>query len=376
VENERILEHIIPEGQIEVWPSLGVENPLLRPATPIDPDNAECIDTRLFEIRSELSQIQVDQPITQTEPTLIEGLPPMSDSPAGIVIEKQVKRQQKEQKERSPRMYSEMLVVANDFQFLRNADDEAVGAFMSFMEANKGKITHLVLNGDIADMEQANKFGSTPDQAGTMADEIAAMNWFFNKMDRLLPDAKKVMIMGNHSARYGNYTANQTSGIEEWIKTPEEAWGIGSDWEVIPYAAGSYYKWHDRIFWHGHKSGKYVASQELTTAGVSVTTAHTNKNQYIEDRDALGNLKSGIVHGGFSRDNLHFMKTSNTKWSMGFGIYYWDKTVGEQPYSVIIRHGNGGRFIDPSGVIHDGAGYDLRREIGLDPMSRGRGRRK
>jgi hypothetical protein len=33
------------------------------------------------------------------------------------------------------------------------------------------------------------------------------------------------------------------------------------------------------------------------------------------------------------------MKKANTGWSQGFGVYYWNEEIGEQPYSVIMKHG-------------------------------------
>lgn len=307
-------------------------------------------------------------------PIVLEGIAPSEPTPIGVLREKQVLKRQKELKEKSPKQYSEMLVVLNDLQLLRNADDEAVGAMMKYLEKNGSKITHLVLNGDIVDMEQANRFGSSPDQAGTMADEIAAMRWFIDKMNQFMPNSSKIFVHGNHDHRFKNFVANRTDGIEEWVRDPEEVWGIGSDWQVIPYGQGKFYKWHDRVFWHGQRAGakSHIAKLEVQDAGVSVTTAHINRNQYHEERTALGELKSGIVHGGFSKDNLHFVKKANSNWSQGFGVYFWDKKTGEQPYSVVMKHGTPA-FIGPDGNIYDGTGFNLREEIGLE-VKRGRGR--
>lgn len=364
IHNELPINHEMPETSVVGYPMPPQEPP--RPA----------LITDIAAIRQELSQITQNEGGVLSDPVILESITPPEPTPIGVLREKQVKRKQKEVKERAPRLYSEMLVVINDLQLLRNADDEAVGALMRYLEANSDKITHMVMNGDIVDMEQANMFGSTPDQAGTMADEIAAMRWLVDSVNRMLPNAKKVLVEGNHEDRFKNYIANQTSGIEEWIKDPREVYGIGSDWEVIPYGAGKFYEWHDRIFWHGHRAGakSHIAKLELQDAGESVTTAHINRNQYHEDRTARGRLSSGIVHGGFSKDNLHFMKKANTSWSQGFGVYFWDEKVGEQPYSVVMKHGNP-RFIGPDGVVYDGTGFNLREEIGLEAQ-RGRGRPK
>lgn len=366
-------ERLQPRIELEHAPELSIESPLLRPIPPIDAEDAECIDTRVFEIREELSTIPTSSPDLPS-PIVIVSEPVPEPTPIGALQEKKMRRTIRERKESAPRMYSEMLVVINDLQLLRNADDEAVGAMMRYIEANRQKITHLVMNGDIVDMEQANKFGSTPDQAGTMADEIAAMQWLVTKLTTLLPDSKRVMVFGNHDHRFGNYVANKTDGIEEWIKTPDEVFGFEQHgWDVVPYGVGRFYEWHDRVFWHGQRAGakSHIAKLEVQDAGESVTTAHINKNQYHEERTARGVLKSGIVHGGFSRDNLHFVKKANSNWSQGFGVYFWDKKVGEQPYMVIMKHGTP-MFIGPDGVIYSGENYNLREEIGLDPLPRGR----
>lgn len=267
-----------------------------------------------------------------------------------------------------PKFFTHRLLVANDPQLLRNADDEAIGAFIRYGEDTGKTVTHFIVNGDLTDNEKASVFPKMP-RAGedVTGDEIEATKWFLKKCESMFPNASLILIYGNHDKeRYFNYLKGQENGIEHFIKSYEEAMGIGERWKTVEYGAGNYYKWHDRIFWHGHRSGSkaHIAKLELQDAGVSVTTAHINKNQYHEERNALGELTTGIVHGGFSKDNLQFMKTANTRWSQGFGEYFWDKKTGEQPYSIIMRHGNP-RFIAPNGKIYDGKGYNLRKEIGL-----------
>jgi hypothetical protein len=304
------------------------------------------------------------------EPKLSEAI--AEGGEMGMLAKKEVKKRQRKAKEQAPRQYSEMLVVVNDLQLLRQADDEAVGAFMSWLKANGSKVTHFVANGDIADFEAQSGFSKDPDQMGgeIASDEIEAMKWFVETVSTYLPDAEKVFVYGNHSQRFFNMMKDRTDGIEHWIRRPEEMFGLDEHgWKVIPYGMNQFYKWHDRIFWHGHRAGAKsdIAKLELQDTGlISVTTAHVNRNMYHEERDANGRLASGITHGGFSKDSLGFMKKANTGWSQGFGIYYWDKKVGEQPYSVIMKHGSP-MFLDPMGVIYDGRGYNLRQEIGLDP---------
>lgn len=253
-----------------------------------------------------------------------------------------------------------MLVVVNDTQLKRNCDEEALGAFLAFLEKYKDKITHFVFNGDILDFEEQSLYAKSPDQIGQTQEEIEAGRWLIEHISSRLPWQEKVFILGNHEDRWANFLRDQHNGIEHWIKTIGEMYGLSKNgWNQVKYGRGNFYRWHDRIFWHGHRSGAKanIPKLELEDAGVSVTTAHINRNMYFESIDALGHAKSGVTHGGFSRNNLPFMKKANTGWSQGFGIYFWEEGVGEQVYSVVMNHGNP-RFIY-DGHVFDGKGWAI-----------------
>lgn len=326
----------------------------------------------LRETRAALTEIVQDSLTTTLKANAaldrieqLPALPSEEKGEVGIVKERQNKRKAKEVKEAAPRQYSEMLVVANDMQLLKEADPEAIGAFMHYIEANKDRITHLVLNGDIADFSAQSFFDKDLETMTSASDEIESVRWLIGTLDKWLPKAKKVFIDGNHEARWTNMIDNN-KGNEAWLRSVDEQFGL-ENWEHLAYGSGQFYQWHERIFWHGHRSSIHTAKAELGDAGTSVTTAHINRNQFYESTDARGNRNSGITHGGFSRDNLGFMKKAVTNWAQGFGVYFYDeKTQTEQPYMVTMSHGQP-RFIGPDGVIYSGEGYNLREEIGLDP---------
>lgn len=236
----------------------------------------------------------------------------------------------------------EMLVVVNDTQLYRQCDEEALGALIAFLEHYKDKITHFVFNGDIMDFEEQSVYAKFPDQHGQTSLEIKAGRWLLNCISNLLPYSEKVFILGNHDQRWENLLKNQNMGLEEWVVPFDEMFNLrGLGYKTIDYGRGNYYRWHDRIFWHGHRAGakSNIGKMELEDSGVSSTTAHINRNSYWEIRDAFGNLRMGIAHGGFSKDNLGFVKKANTSWSQGFGVYYWTPETGEQAYSVVMKHG-------------------------------------
>ena len=321
-------------------------------------------------VRHELGTIQAAIP--PTAPLIELRLPELEGgAEMGILGDKILKRTQKEVKEKSPKQFSEMLVTVNDIQLLKDADQEALGAFLMYIDANKNRITHFVANGDIANFTAQSGFDKDLASLNATNDEIEATRWFIDYVSRQLPNAKKVFIWGNHEVRWENLVEAE-KGNEAWIKTIDEQFGLSENgWEQIRYGEGQYYRWHDRIFWHGHRSGSVanIPKLELSDAGVSVTTGHVNRNMFHESVDALGNKKSGITHGGLSKDKLGFMKKANTGWSQGFGVYYWDKKVGEQAYLVTISH-RSPRFISPDGEVFDGKGF---RIPGFETRGRPRG---
>lgn len=341
-----------------------------RPRTSPSVTSEQTITERLSVIRTELNNIEeaIKEPTTPIEislPNIEKGGVEM-----GILGDKLLKRKQKEVKEKSPRQFSEMLVVANDTQLLKECDQEALGAFIKYIDHNKDRITHLVLNGDIADFSAQSFFDKDLNTMNSANDEIESVRWFIDTLSEKLPNAKKVFLDGNHEARWKNMIDTE-KGNEAWIKSIDEQFGL-EGWEHIPYGSGGKYEWHDRIFWHGHRSSIHVAKSELQDAGMSVTTAHINRNQFFETTDARGERKSALTHGGFSKDNLGFMKKANTGWSQGFGVYYWDdKTKTEQAYMVTMQHRKP-VFISPEGDIFDGTGFEIP---GFEkPKGRGRPR--
>ena len=255
---------------------------------------------------------------------------------------------------------TEMLVVFNDTQLYRQCDQEALGAFLKFVSDYRKQITHIVGNGDILDLENLSKFPKQPDNYNEGENEIIAGRFLFSVLADMLPNAEKRINWGNHDQpRHDNLTAN-TVGVKEWVKSMDEQFDLTKQgWDVIPYGKGHYYQWHNRIFWHGVKCGAKAnnAKSEQEDAGVATTTGHTNKNEFWQTRTALGITKTSYSHAGFSKDNLDFVKKANSGWQQGFGIYFWDKGVGETVVPIMMQHGTP-RF-RYEGKIYDGTGYAI-----------------
>lgn len=254
----------------------------------------------------------------------------------------------------------EMLIVFNDTQLKHQCDEEALGAALSFVEKYAPQITHFVFNGDISDYEQQTHYAQYPDSYARAKEEIEATRWLIETITNMLPRADKVFVDGNHEDRWSNMIKDQTMGLEEWIKTPDEMFKFKElGWEHIGYGRGKYYRWHDRIFWHGARAGakSNIPKQELDDAGVSVTTAHINRNMFHEYMDAFGNYKTAYTHGGFSKDNLAFMKKAATGWTQGFGVYFWNEDMGEHIVPIHMRHKH--PYFLYNGEKFDGTGFKI-----------------
>jgi hypothetical protein len=319
-------------------------------------------DDRITTVRGELADIQKFLVSSEVETPLVEiKLPELAgNAEMGILGDKVLKRKQKEVKEKSPKQFTEMLVVFNDVQLLKEADQEALGAFLKYIDANKKRITHLVANGDILDFSAQSGFEKDLNTMNSTNDEVEAGRWLIDHLSQALPDAKKVFIWGNHENRWKNLIEAE-KGNETWVKTLDEQFGLTENgWEQYGYGSGEFYDWHNqRIFWHGHRSSIHTSKAELQDAGMSVTTGHINRNQYFETTDARGVRSSGIAHGGFSKDSLGFMRKAVTNWSQGFGVYFYDeKTKTETPYMVTMSH-KSPRFIGPDGELYDGTGWSI-----------------
>jgi hypothetical protein len=355
MEQEIFNRHTLEQGPILV-PEVQERHPSPRPP---QPRNERGRFTKLDTIRQELATIQTEQaPIPDA--VEVPAMLPIMEGPMGVLAEKENKKRIRRSKEQPLPQHAEMLVVLNDMQLVSSVDPEALGAAFRFIDANKDKITHLVLNGDISDYEQQTSFAKTPDSFGKALEEIEATQWVLEWLSMRLPNAKKVMIDGNHEDRWQHYIQDQTTGLEQWVKTPDEMFRFRElGFEHIPYGRGKFFQWHDRIFWHGSRAGAKanIPKLELEDAGVSTTTGHINRNMEHESRDALGHLKLSVVHAGFSRDDLSFVKKANPGWTQGFGVYYWDKKAGEQAYSIRMTAGNP-RFIW-NGEVFDGTGFKI-----------------
>lgn len=336
------------------------------------------IEEQLTMIRQQLQEIiPAREGGEQPPPVVIEGLPPKSDTPSGELREKDMKRKQKEAKERQPKSYREKLLVVSDLQLLSETNEEGVGALIDFMKDQGKSFTHIVLNGDIIDFRQQSGFRDDNQLGDSVTiDEQVAGRWFIEQVEKYFPDAKKVFMMGNHEARYENMYKDTTNGVAQYLRPFEEVFGL-EDWEVHPYGQGHSYDWHGRKIKHGHKGGaKTNVPKIMTEENLRPNTVgHIITNRMWETVDGDGNSIRSYVHAGFSGP-AHYDKSGDPKPSNGFGIYYYDKVKGREvttEYQVIFP-ANHSRFISPDGKLYDGVGYNLRQEIGLDPKPTRRGR--
>ncbi len=167
-----------------------------------------------------------------------------------------------------------------------------------------------------------------------------------------------------------------TNGVKQYLRPFEEVFGL-KGWEVLPYGEGASYDWHGRKIRHGTKGGvvQNIPKIEMERNWRPTTVGHAITNRMCEFVDADGNSFTSFVHSGFSK-TAKYDKSGDKKPSNGFGVYYYSEIKGkpiENAYQVIFPATNP-RFISPEGQLFDGSNFNLRQEIGLDPLPRGKRR--
>ena len=333
-------------------------------------------ELKLEEVRHELSDIQIETPLPD-DTIILEPLPMIGgESPVGRLGEIEVKRRIRRQKESSPKSYTEKLLVISDLQLLRETNQEAVGALLKYMSEQAHTFTHIVLNGDIMDFSQQTGFRKDNQLGDAVTrDEQVAGRWFIDFVNTKFGHCKKVFMKGNHEQRYDNMYLDTTNGVQQYLRPFEEVFGL-EGWEIHQYGKGESYDWHGRKIRHGTRTGKQnIGKLEMDDSWRSTTVGHAVTNKMWEFVDADGNSFTSFVHAGFSQ-TADYDKTGNKTPSNGFGVYYYGEVKGkkiENAYQVIMP-ANNPRFISPEGTLYDGAGFNLRQEIGLD-AKRGRPRK-
>lgn len=102
----------------------------------------------------------------------------------------------------------EKVLVLSDLHIPYHRDD-----VLEIVRKHKDEITTLVLGGDILDCHGISSFATL--EPRPLVDEMAACHKILKQIQDIIPDARKILIKGNHELRYEKYLCKATSELNK-----------------------------------------------------------------------------------------------------------------------------------------------------------------
>lgn len=204
-----------------------------------------------------------------------------------------------------------------------NHDEPSVNAFLQFAKFYKPH--RFIQLGDFCDWDAVSRYEpKTANQIANIQEEVDASNAMLDRFEAVLPkNCHKVMIGGNHEARYEMFKINHghKEGIRNLRKftTWHEEYNLDArDWDHCEYT-----KWF--LFWrvmytHGVFCGNNAAKKHLDEYGVNLIFGHTHRNLVADKWDNIldKNPISAESIGTLSRLDLHYLPIPKSDWVHGF----------------------------------------------------------
>lgn len=202
----------------------------------------------------------------------------------------------------------------------------------------------IVNNGDLFDFESLSVYRKTPRAKQSLQADLEAGREWLNLERRAAPNARIVLVEGNHEARLHNYILDNADALAG-LPTLDAAAFIGvSDFEVEyvgPYGAGL--DWHGILIYHGalvRGGSALTARAEYVDAGTSGVSGHTHKLGAFYHTDRSGShawYEGGClcnISGPDTPPDHHGPRVRN--WQQGFVYGYWSRLGMWNLYQVAI----------------------------------------
>ncbi|MCA1840035.1 MAG: metallophosphoesterase, partial [Actinobacteria bacterium] len=206
-------------------------------------------------------------------------------------------------------------------------DTKALGIALDFIRDFKPD--HVILGGDILDCGSVShhnhgKPGATEGlKLLTDATELKAK--LIDPIDKLVPRAKKVYIVGNHED-WLNDLEQQIPALEGIINV-QSLLKLNKTWNVVPQ--GEAYKLGKLVFVHGDqiKGGVHAAKWAVDTFGRNIFFGHIHTHQSYTKVSALDlHGHTGTAVPCLCKKNPNYGGGSPNRWQQGFLYGYQDET--------------------------------------------------
>lgn len=214
------------------------------------------------------------------------------------------------------------------------------------------KFDYLIYLGDILNLDcisQHNKDKLRKVEGKRILAEYELANEMLDRHQDLVGKSCEVVyILGNHENRIERYIDANPS-LEGMIEVSN---GLRFKERVIKevrcYPDGEIYKIGKLAFHHGLYTSSNPAKKMVENFGVNIMFGHLHtETLYTTTSFDKKQIRKGFGIGALCNMQPDYMGRNPSKWSMGFGVVYFQDNGDFNAYQVSI---NNGGFISPEGV--------------------------
>lgn len=221
--------------------------------------------------------------------------------------------------------------------------------------ASTHKWSHVVFLGDVMDhnaISLHNKGNLRAIQDQTLFADYAIANKDLDEFEQATPDAKKIIIEGNHDYR-ATRVAEEQPQLAGLIETEIGLKVKERGWKWVPYwTKGKTYNLGKASFGHGRYTQKHHALQHAIRYGKNFYYGHVHDVQeHTMEREGDDLKFEAASLGCLCEYDQDYLKGAPSKWQQAFGVFRFQPNGFFNRYTVRVF---GHKFICPEGDFYNG----------------------
>jgi hypothetical protein len=197
-------------------------------------------------------------------------------------------------------------------------------------------LTHIYLNGDIAEIESCSTHPKTPGAQNQLLAELDYVNQKFDQLQKMFPDIPVDLIEGNHCYRIFRFIRDVAPQLWGLVNTPDLFKFKERGWHFTPYGPTQWRKCGKANLWLRHEplaGGQAHAKGTAEKSYVNVLYGHTHVFQQAMHKKAgpapySVTATSGGWLGDITKDFANY-RGARDNWQSGFTRIDCDEKTGE-----------------------------------------------